>query len=150
VRWLKATCVCSEGCCRLPRCPLVRHRLRAAVGRRPAGRRPAGRWRAPRTSRAGSSSRSPHFDLWYVTQTIQGVSGADLDRLRVGMLSSPAVELYPVDVAVSDAYVGIGRGLISDPWYRLIVATALALHAPLVTRDGAIRRSEVVETVWLS
>lgn len=42
------------------------------------------------------------IDLWYVTQTTQGVSGADLDRLRVGMLSSPAVELYPVDVAVSD------------------------------------------------
>jgi len=39
------------------------------------------------------------IDLWYVTQTTQGVSGADLDRLRAGMLSSPAVELYPVDVA---------------------------------------------------
>jgi len=88
------------------------------------------------------------IDLWYVTQTTQGVSGADLDRLRVGMLSSPAVELYPVDVAVSDAYVGIDRGLISDPWDRLIVATALALQVPLVTRDGAIRGSGVVETVW--
>ncbi|HEX2809265.1 MAG TPA: PIN domain-containing protein [Kineosporiaceae bacterium] len=88
------------------------------------------------------------IDLWYVTQTTQGVSAGDLGRLRVGMLSSPAVELYPVDVAVSDAYIGIDRGLISDPWDRLIVATALALEVPLVTRDGAIRASGLVETLW--
>jgi PIN domain nuclease of toxin-antitoxin system len=88
------------------------------------------------------------IDLWYVTQTTQGVSAGDLDGLRVGMLSSPAVTLYAVDVAVSDAYVGIDRGLVSDPWDRLIVATAIALEVPLVTRDGAIRASGLVESLW--
>lgn len=71
------------------------------------------------------------IDLWYVTQTSQSVSSVNLDQLRVGMLSSPAVELYPIDVAVSDAFVGIDRGVLRDPWDRLIVATALALDALL-------------------
>ncbi len=88
------------------------------------------------------------IDLWYVTQTTKGVSSADLDGLRVGMLSSAVVELYSVDVAVSDAYVSIDRALISDPWDRLITATALALHAPLVTRDRAIQASGLVATIW--
>jgi PIN domain nuclease of toxin-antitoxin system len=35
-----------------------------------------------------------------------------------------------------------------DPADRLIVATALIEGATLVTRDGRIRRSALVETVW--
>lgn len=88
------------------------------------------------------------IDLWYVTQTTQGVTSADLDGLRAGMLASPAVELYPIDLAVSDAYIGLDRALLRDPWDRLIVATALALDVPLATRDGAIRASGLVPTIW--
>jgi PIN domain nuclease of toxin-antitoxin system len=51
-------------------------------------------------------------------------------------------------VAVADAYTGISRDLLKDPWDRFIVATALVLRAPLVTPDGAIRNSELVQTVW--
>lgn len=39
-------------------------------------------------------------DLWYVTQTTEGVE-------------------------VADAYTGISRELLKDPWDRFIVATAL-------------------------
>jgi PIN domain nuclease of toxin-antitoxin system len=49
---------------------------------------------------------------------------------------------------VADAFTSIDRAAIADPWDRLIVATALALEIPLVTRDQAIQRSGVVETIW--
>src|SRR4051794_8124710 len=38
--------------------------------------------------------------------------------------------------------------LHGDPADRLIVATALHHGAPLVTKDEAIRRSALVQTVW--
>ncbi|MEA2494004.1 MAG: hypothetical protein QOJ29_1915, partial [Thermoleophilaceae bacterium] len=37
---------------------------------------------------------------------------------------------------------------LTDPWDRFIVATAKALALPLVTRDAAIRDSNLIETIW--
>lgn len=88
------------------------------------------------------------IDLWYVTQTTESISSADLIRLRAGMLSSPAVDLHPVTVEVADTYTEIDRSALRDPWDRFIVATARALALPLVTRDSAIRRAGLVETLW--
>jgi PIN domain nuclease of toxin-antitoxin system len=36
----------------------------------------------------------------------------------------------------------------SDPGDRLITATAIVLHCPLVTADEKIRAAKVVETIW--
>lgn len=88
------------------------------------------------------------IDLWYVTQTTQGVNGEQLAEIRRLIETSPAVELYPVNLAVTDAYTSIDRGQLRDPWDRFIVATALALHVPLVTKDEPIRRSGLIETIW--
>lgn len=88
------------------------------------------------------------IDLWYFTQTTQGVSARELSEPRRLVVGTSAVDLYPVDVAVADAYAAISRELLGDPWDRLIVATAVVLRTPLVTRDGAIQRSELVETLW--
>lgn len=88
------------------------------------------------------------LDLWYVTQTTRQVTPDQLVRLRQTLVASPAVDLHPVDDAVADAFTSIDRTAIADPWDRLIVATALALEIPLVTRDQAIQNSGVVETVW--
>ncbi len=85
-------------------------------------------------------------DVWYVTQTTQGMSARQLSELRELVMATSAVDLHPVDVAV--AYTAISRELLSDPWDRFIVATALVLRLPLVTRDRAIQRSGLVETVW--
>ena len=88
------------------------------------------------------------IDLWYVAQTTQGVSVTELADLRRLVGGTSAVSFYPVDTQVADACTGISRDLLRDPWDRLIVATALSLHLPLVTRDGPIRHSGLVETVW--
>lgn len=87
-------------------------------------------------------------DLWYVTQTTQGVTADDLAKLRSTMVASPKVDLHPIDVAVADAAVSIPREALGDPWDRFILATAHALELPLVTRDGKIQQTELVETVW--
>ncbi len=88
------------------------------------------------------------IDLWYVTQTTQALGAGELGRVRDRLLRSPAVDLHPVDLDVADAYARIDRGLLRDPWDRLIVATAIALALPLVTADSAITRADLVETLW--
>ena len=50
-----------------------------------------------------------------------------------------------IDIAVEAGSMTSGVG---DPADRLIVATALHHRAPLVTRDGRIRESGLVETIW--
>lgn len=87
-------------------------------------------------------------DVWYVTQTTQGMSARQLSELRELVMATSAVDLHLVDVDVAVAYTAISRELLSDPWDRFIVATALVLRVPLVTRDRAIQRSGLVETVW--
>ena len=87
-------------------------------------------------------------DLWYVTQTTQSIAAADVVRLQARLDASANVDLHAIDVAVADAFTLIPRTVLTDPWDRFIVATAKALALPLVTRDGAIRESNLVETVW--
>lgn len=87
-------------------------------------------------------------DLWYVTQTTQGVTTDDLATLRATMVASAKVDLHPIDVAVTDAAISIPRDALSDPWDRFILATARALELPLVTRDERIQKTELVETTW--
>lgn len=87
-------------------------------------------------------------DLWYVTQTTQAVTSPDLARLRDLIERSRRVDVHALDLAVADAYTAIPRSVLSDPWDRFIVATAQVLSVPLVTRDGAIRDADLVETIW--
>jgi PIN domain nuclease of toxin-antitoxin system len=88
------------------------------------------------------------IDLWYVSQSTGRVSTGDLATLRRRLSSSDAVRLEPVSLAVVDASMTIPRSVLADPWDRLIVATAISLRIPLVTADGPIRKSGVVETIW--
>jgi PIN domain nuclease of toxin-antitoxin system len=88
------------------------------------------------------------IDLWYVTQTSQSVRAEQLAEIRGLIETSPAIELYPMNLAVTDAYTSIDRGLLKDPWDRFIVATAQTLHVPLVTKDAPIQRSGLIETIW--
>jgi PIN domain nuclease of toxin-antitoxin system len=85
-------------------------------------------------------------DLWYVTQTTERVTSDA--RLRDVLAESASVDLHPIDVSVADAVTSIPREVLTDPWDRFIVATATALEVPLVTRDRAITKAVLVETIW--
>lgn len=87
-------------------------------------------------------------DLWYVTQTTQAITTADLALVRAALEVSARVDLRVIDAAVADAYTAIPRSVLRDPWDRFIVATAHALEAPLVTRDAAIQKAQLVQTIW--
>ncbi len=88
------------------------------------------------------------LDLWYVTQTTQAVTADQLRSLRDRLTSSEAVTMEPVNLAVADAWHRIPRTVLADPWDRLIVATAMALQLPLVSKDEAIHQSGLVAVVW--
>jgi PIN domain nuclease of toxin-antitoxin system len=61
------------------------------------------------------------IDLWYVTQTTQGVTVADLSRLPDHLARSPAVELTPITVEVADATIALPRAVVTDSWDRFLV-----------------------------
>jgi len=87
-------------------------------------------------------------DLWYVTQTTQAITADELARVRDTIERSARVQLRVIDAAVADAFTQIPRATLSDPWDRFIVATAQVLEAPLATRDEAIQKAGLVETIW--
>lgn len=64
----------------------------------------------------------------------------------VRALVSTGIEAFPLPV---EAAVRAGElEELRDPADQMIVATALYLHAPLVTKDERITRSGIVETIW--
>jgi PIN domain nuclease of toxin-antitoxin system len=62
-------------------------------------------------------------------------------------LATPRVVLLPLTPRVAVRASDLA-GFHGDPADRLIVATALEVGSPLVTRDRDIRRSKLVETIW--
>jgi PIN domain nuclease of toxin-antitoxin system len=60
----------------------------------------------------------------------------------------PFLTFVPVDNAIARRSVDLPGELHADPADRMIVATALTLGAPLVTRDDKLWRYPFVETIW--
>lgn len=60
----------------------------------------------------------------------------------------PFVHFIPVDNAIALKAVQLPGRLHPDPADRLIIATALILGFPLVTRDEKIARYPHVRTIW--
>lgn len=56
--------------------------------------------------------------------------------------------VLPITAEVCARAVSLPQSYPSDPADRVIGATALVEGIPLVTADGAIRRSKVVPVVW--
>ena len=85
-----------------------------------------------------------HAIVWYV----QGSKRLS-ERAGEVLAEAEAERSLVVSVAtLADATTSIPRASVPDPWDRLIMATAIALQAPLVTRDSAIRASGLVQTIW--
>ena len=62
--------------------------------------------------------------------------------------SLPFLEFVPVDNRIAIRSTLLPGTLHSDPADRMIVATALTLGAPLITKDDKLRRYPHVETLW--
>ena len=62
-------------------------------------------------------------------------------------LAQPRCAFLPLtaEIAVAAARLGDEGG---DPADRLIAATAISRHVPLVTKDQRLRRSTVLQTIW--
>jgi PIN domain nuclease of toxin-antitoxin system len=63
-------------------------------------------------------------------------------------LAAPRVELLALTPAVAVKAAALPSTFPGDPADRLVVATALIDAAILITKDGRIRQSGIVETVW--
>ncbi len=62
--------------------------------------------------------------------------------------SMPFAHFIPVDNAIALKSVQLPGPLHSDPADRIIIATALALGFPLITRDEKIATYSHLKTVW--
>ncbi|HVV17609.1 MAG TPA: type II toxin-antitoxin system VapC family toxin [Polyangia bacterium] len=62
------------------------------------------------------------------------------------LLAIPRVECLPIDERIS--LTADTLQMHADPADRFIVATALERRGRLITKDGAIRRMKLVDTVW--
>jgi PIN domain nuclease of toxin-antitoxin system len=56
--------------------------------------------------------------------------------------------VLPVTASVSRLAVAFPDTYPADPMDRLIGATALDQHVPLITKDRAIRRSKALSVIW--
>jgi PIN domain nuclease of toxin-antitoxin system len=77
----------------------------------------------------------------------------DLGRVRIGLPelrkateSAPGFGFLPLDLAQLDQFAALVQ--MRDPFDRLIVSAARAIGAALLTRDGSIAESGLVETMW--
>lgn len=70
------------------------------------------------------------------------------DRLRDALADpTSGFVLVPLDQAVALAVRQIPRDVVPDMPDRIVAATALHLHLPLVTRDPQIRMA-AISTIW--
>lgn len=98
----------------------------------------------------GEAIHVPSVCLVELTDLIEKGRVPAIARERlVRALDDPATpcRLAPLDRAVADALEFVSRDEVPDLPDRIVSATAVALRAPLVSRDGKIRASQV-ETIW--
>jgi len=72
--------------------------------------------------------------------------GRSLAAFVEDLFSNPAWQ--PLDLTVEQVVAAHERRPNDDPFDALIVAAALTLGLPLVTRDGRIADSKLVKTIW--
>ncbi len=68
------------------------------------------------------------------------------DRWAGGVLSIEGFKHIPL--TIESIHLGVGYGMQTDPFDRIIVATAVELDLPLITKDAAIAESKLVEVYW--
>ncbi len=100
---------------------------------------------AERTVRVSSIS------VWEVAQLVERGRlelTMETDHWVARSESLPFLEFVPVDNRIALQSTSLPGAFHADPADRLIVATALALGATLVTKDKRLRAYRHVSTVW--
>jgi len=69
-----------------------------------------------------------------------------ISAFAADLFSNPA--FHPVPITIGHVLAADGLGFTRDPFDALIVAVARELELPLLTRDGPIQESGLVETIW--
>ena len=71
-----------------------------------------------------------------------------LDRVNAAVDDpATALEVEPLGIHIARTLASIPRNLVPDMPDRIIAATALRLHVPLVTRDSQLQ-SAGIQTIW--
>ena len=60
----------------------------------------------------------------------------------------PFITFIPVDNSIATKSVNLPQPLHSDPADRIIIATAISMGAPLLTKDEKILKYPHVQTIW--
>lgn len=74
--------------------------------------------------------------------------GMDITEWIKQLENTPEITFVPVDNEVASKSVFLQNFTHKDPADRIIVATALSLGCPLVTKDSKIHAYKKVESVW--
>ncbi len=101
-------------------------------------------------TRSGDPILVPSITLVELTYLVEKGRLPAAARLRlVEALADPEgpYQLAPLDGAVAGAVEQIDRTAVPDLPDRVIAATAVAWDAPLVSRDGKIRATQL-QTIW--
>ncbi len=75
-----------------------------------------------------------------------GRVGIGLPELKRAMELNPGFQFLPLDLPQLEEFAELGA--IQDPFDRLIVSAARAIHARLITRDRGLASARFVETIW--
>ncbi|GAB3627347.1 twitching motility protein PilT [Pandoraea terrae] len=91
------------------------------------------------------------ISTWEVAMLVKQarlVLSMDVNRWLATVGQIERVSFVPVDVEIALKSVDLPGDFHKDPADRMIVTTARALAAPLVTKDDKIRAYRHVKTIW--
>ncbi len=91
------------------------------------------------------SSQSLYEIAWLVVRR-RILPNEPLDTLIHSLQSRFSV--FPLTPAIAIMAAQLPATFPSDPFDRIIAATAIVEHIPLITADRHIRRSKAVRTIW--
>jgi PIN domain nuclease of toxin-antitoxin system len=85
------------------------------------------------------------FELLYLIEKKKIVS--DFDSFLIMVASSKNYQIEPLCLPIIEKCKKIPREKVTDPWDRLIAATAMHLNFPLITRDKNLKEIGI-EVIW--
>lgn len=107
--------------------------------------------RALSEANAGDGLLICDISLWEIAMFIQRGRvqvGVDCQSFINLILQANKTRVQPITPLIATLSVQLPAGINKDPADRLIVATALAENAPLLTADRPLRDANVVTTIW--